>query len=73
MQAKHKNPAQRKRTSAMQLELNNLRKTYLLPAAVWQQIGVALIAQSKIHNQLKLSALLLAMRSKSNLYPHDYS
>jgi len=40
---------------------------------VWQQIGFALIAQSKIHNQLKLSALLLAMRSKSNLYPHDYS
>ena len=27
----------------------------------------------KIHNQLKLSALLFAMRSKSNLYPHDYS
>jgi len=46
---------------------------FSLPAAVWQQICFALIAQSKIHNQLKLSALLLAMRSKSNLYPHDYS
>ena len=39
MQAKHKNPAQRKRTSAMQLELNNLRKTYLLPAPLLHRRG----------------------------------
>lgn len=32
MRAKPKEPAQRKRTSAMQLTLNDLRKTYLLPA-----------------------------------------
>ena len=59
MQAKHKNPAQRKRTSAMQLELNNLRKTYLLPAAVQQrcgqQIGFAQIVQFQLHGRGTLS------------------
>ena len=39
MRAKPKEPAQRKRTSAMQLELNNLRKTYLLPAPLLHRRG----------------------------------
>ena len=39
MRAKPKEPAQRKRTSAMQLELNNLRKTYLLPCPLLHRRG----------------------------------
>lgn len=39
MRAKPKEPAQKKRTSAMQLELNNLRKTYLLPAPLLHRRG----------------------------------
>ena len=39
MRAKPQEPAQRKRTSAMQLELNNLRKTYLLPAPLLHRRG----------------------------------